>query len=217
MFPSTRWIAAGAKIGDPGSGVPHQDAIVLSGHALQCRVTTEDPARGFAPAHGRLTVCQSPAGNGLQRQLAAAGLRNLEAVTLERCMHWIYEENPQETTPAIIEFLRSAQEPASRAEFLEFLRSGERFAVQFVLRHDEDRQRLGDLLVEAPRHHGEALVRAEPVGPVPLESAWGTAGHDQSGSDVSRWPSLSRFVLRYLWFSGFAGTSSGSRSTTDSP
>ena len=54
-------------------------------------------------------VCQSQAGNGLQRQLAAAGLQNLKAVTLERCTHWIYEENPEETAPAIIEFLRSAR------------------------------------------------------------------------------------------------------------
>jgi pyruvate carboxylase len=59
-------IAAGARIGDPASGVPAQEAITLSGHALQCRVTTEDPARGFAPAHGRLTACQTPAGLGVR-------------------------------------------------------------------------------------------------------------------------------------------------------
>jgi len=65
-------IAAGAKIGDPASGVPHQDAISLSGHALQCRVTTEDPPRGFAPAHGRLTACQSPAGVGVRVDAGSA-------------------------------------------------------------------------------------------------------------------------------------------------
>jgi len=59
-------IAAGARIGDPLSGVPAQEAITLSGHALQCRVTTEDPTRGFAPAHGRLTACQTPAGFGIR-------------------------------------------------------------------------------------------------------------------------------------------------------
>jgi len=54
-------------------------------------------------------VCQSPAGNGLQRQLGSAGLRNLKAATLERCTHWITEENPDETVPAIADFLEGAR------------------------------------------------------------------------------------------------------------
>ena len=54
-------------------------------------------------------VCQSPAGNGLQRQLAAAGLKKIKPVSLESCTHWITEENPDETAPAIAEFLESAR------------------------------------------------------------------------------------------------------------
>jgi len=65
-------IAAGARIGDSDSGVPSQEAITLSGHALQCRVTTEDPGRGFAPAHGRLTACQLPAGFGIRVDAGSA-------------------------------------------------------------------------------------------------------------------------------------------------
>jgi pyruvate carboxylase len=65
-------IAAGARIGEPDSGVPRQDAITLSGHALQCRVTTEDPSHGFAPAHGRLTACQVPAGLGIRVDAGSA-------------------------------------------------------------------------------------------------------------------------------------------------
>ena len=53
-------------------------------------------------------VCQSPAGNGLQRQLSAAGLQILKAATLEGCTHWIFEENPNETLPALINFLGAA-------------------------------------------------------------------------------------------------------------
>ncbi|KAL0162586.1 hypothetical protein M9458_041982, partial [Cirrhinus mrigala] len=31
-----------------------QDKIRINGYAIQCRVTTEDPARGFQPDTGRL-------------------------------------------------------------------------------------------------------------------------------------------------------------------
>jgi pyruvate carboxylase len=65
-------IAAGARIGEPDSGVPRQEAITVSGHALQCRVTTEDPARGFAPAHGRLSACQIPEGIGIRVDAGSA-------------------------------------------------------------------------------------------------------------------------------------------------
>jgi pimeloyl-ACP methyl ester carboxylesterase len=50
-------------------------------------------------------VCRSPAGNGLQRQLAAAGLKRITGTTLERCGHWITEENPDETAPSLLDFL----------------------------------------------------------------------------------------------------------------
>lgn len=33
-----------------------QDKIKINGCAIQCRVTTEDPARGFQPDTGRLEV-----------------------------------------------------------------------------------------------------------------------------------------------------------------
>ena len=51
------------------------------------------------------SLCQNPAGNVLQRQLVAAGLKNVKGVILEGCAHWIYEENPNETLPVIIDFL----------------------------------------------------------------------------------------------------------------
>jgi pimeloyl-ACP methyl ester carboxylesterase len=50
-------------------------------------------------------VCQNPAGNVLQRQLVAAGLKNVKGVILDGCAHWIYEENPSETLPVLIGFL----------------------------------------------------------------------------------------------------------------
>ena len=42
-------LAQGARIGDADSGVLTQKKIRLNGHALQCRVTTEDPENRFVP------------------------------------------------------------------------------------------------------------------------------------------------------------------------
>jgi pimeloyl-ACP methyl ester carboxylesterase len=59
-------------------------------------------------------ACQNPVGNTLQRQLAAAGLTDVKGVILEGCAHWIYEENPDETLPAIIDFLGGVNTSAQR-------------------------------------------------------------------------------------------------------
>ncbi|MDN0083805.1 pyruvate carboxylase [Crenobacter sp. SG2305] len=59
-------ISEGARIGTDESFVPAQADIHLSGHALQCRVTTEDPENGFTPDYGRLTAYRSAAGFGVR-------------------------------------------------------------------------------------------------------------------------------------------------------
>ncbi|MBN9612320.1 MAG: UvrD-helicase domain-containing protein, partial [Actinobacteria bacterium] len=43
-----------------------QDRIQLRGAALQCRITTEDPANGFRPDLGRITAYRSPGGGGVR-------------------------------------------------------------------------------------------------------------------------------------------------------
>ena len=43
-----------------------QDRIELRGAALQCRITTEDPANGFRPDLGRITAYRSPGGGGVR-------------------------------------------------------------------------------------------------------------------------------------------------------
>ena len=59
-------ISEGARIGDPDGYLPKQKDIRLNGHALQCRITTEDPENGFNPDYGRITAYRSPAGFGLR-------------------------------------------------------------------------------------------------------------------------------------------------------
>ncbi|MFC3166514.1 pyruvate carboxylase [Paracoccus fontiphilus] len=58
-------IAEGATLAE-ATGVPSQDRITLSGHALQCRVTTEDPLNNFIPDYGRITAYRSATGNGIR-------------------------------------------------------------------------------------------------------------------------------------------------------
>uniref|UniRef100_UPI00022CC807 Pyruvate carboxylase protein n=1 Tax=Rhizobium etli (strain ATCC 51251 / DSM 11541 / JCM 21823 / NBRC 15573 / CFN 42) TaxID=347834 RepID=UPI00022CC807 len=59
-------ILDGAAIGTPQSGVPNQEDIRLNGHALQCRVTTEDPEHNFIPDYGRITAYRSASGFGIR-------------------------------------------------------------------------------------------------------------------------------------------------------
>ncbi len=59
-------ILEGAEIGSDQSGVPHQEDIHLNGHALQCRITTEDPEQNFIPDYGRITAYRSAAGFGVR-------------------------------------------------------------------------------------------------------------------------------------------------------
>ena len=54
------------------SGVPAQELIPLNGHALQCRVTTEDPENGFLPDYGRLAAYRSAAGFGIRLDAGTA-------------------------------------------------------------------------------------------------------------------------------------------------
>jgi pyruvate carboxylase len=59
-------IAEGAAIGEPASGVPRQGEIRLNGHALQCRITTEDPEHNFIPDYGRITAYRGATGFGIR-------------------------------------------------------------------------------------------------------------------------------------------------------
>lgn len=60
-------IAEGGRLGEADeTGVPPQGEISLSGHALQCRITTEDPANNFVPDYGRITTYRGAFGYGVR-------------------------------------------------------------------------------------------------------------------------------------------------------
>ena len=56
-------IAAGATLEQLGLT---QDRISIRGFAVQCRITTEDPAKGFSPDTGKIEVYRSAGGNGVR-------------------------------------------------------------------------------------------------------------------------------------------------------
>ncbi len=56
-------IAAGETLADLGLS---QEGLQIRGAAMQCRITTEDPANGFRPDTGRITGYRSPGGAGIR-------------------------------------------------------------------------------------------------------------------------------------------------------
>ncbi len=61
----TEGLAIG-QLDERGARIPLQDEVRLNGHALQCRVTTEDPENNFTPDYGRLTAYRSASGFGVR-------------------------------------------------------------------------------------------------------------------------------------------------------
>ncbi|MGC2888309.1 MAG: pyruvate carboxylase, partial [Candidatus Acidiferrum sp.] len=59
-------VAQGHKLHEEPLALPKQENVPLYGAALQCRVTTEDPEKNFAPDYGKLTTYRSPAGFGIR-------------------------------------------------------------------------------------------------------------------------------------------------------
>ncbi|MFO1039248.1 MAG: pyruvate carboxylase [Geminicoccaceae bacterium] len=60
-------IAQGGRIGSlTETGIPPQHQMGLNGHALQCRITTENPENNFIPDYGRITAYRGAFGFGIR-------------------------------------------------------------------------------------------------------------------------------------------------------
>lgn len=59
-------IASGYALSSPEIGIDSQESIKLSGYAIQCRITTEDPVNHFAPDTGRMDVYRTGGGFGIR-------------------------------------------------------------------------------------------------------------------------------------------------------
>src|SRR5688572_2774293 len=64
-------IASGLPLNHARVGL-EQSAITTRGFAIQCRVTTEDPANGFVPDYGRLSAYRSSGGPGIRLDAGTA-------------------------------------------------------------------------------------------------------------------------------------------------
>jgi pyruvate carboxylase len=65
-------VAQGTPLDDPEIGIPSQESIQTHGFAIQCRVTTEDPANKFMPDYGRITHYRSASGMGIRLDAGTA-------------------------------------------------------------------------------------------------------------------------------------------------
>jgi pyruvate carboxylase len=59
-------VAKGYKLTDPPINIPSQEQLTISGVAIQCRVTTEDPGNNFKPDYGTLIAYRNAGGPGIR-------------------------------------------------------------------------------------------------------------------------------------------------------
>ena len=59
-------VAQGYALASPEIAIPNQESIKVTGHAIQCRITTEDPVNGFMPDTGVIENYRSPGGFGIR-------------------------------------------------------------------------------------------------------------------------------------------------------
>ncbi|MBI2805821.1 MAG: pyruvate carboxylase [Planctomycetes bacterium] len=120
-------IAQGRPLDDPEIGLGDQARIMRHGFAIQCRVTTEDPANNFLPDHGRLSHYRSAGGAGIRLdagtafsgavitpffdsllvKVTAHGLRFVDAVRrMERCLQEFRVRGVKTNLPFLINLVQ---------------------------------------------------------------------------------------------------------------
>ncbi len=125
-------ILDGHAIGTPESGVPKQEDIQLMGHALQCRITTEDPEHNFIPDYGRITAYRGATGFGIRLDggtaYSGAVITRYYDPLLEKVTAW--SPTPEETIRRMDRALREfrIRGVATNLTFLEAIISHPKFA-----------------------------------------------------------------------------------------
>lgn len=65
-------IAEGYALTDPVVGIEPIERLTPRGYAIQCRITTEDPAHNFTPQYGKITAYRSAVGFGVRLDAGSA-------------------------------------------------------------------------------------------------------------------------------------------------
>ena len=156
-------VAEGGAIGDaPEDACPPQDHIALRGHAVQCRITTEDPLDRFIPDYGRITAYRAATGFGIRLDggtayTGAVITRHYDSL-LEKVTAWASSREG-----AIARMRRALQEfrirgVATNIDFLERLVGDEAFRQgQVTTRFIDDNPEL--LAFARPRDRASRLLR----------------------------------------------------------
>jgi pyruvate carboxylase len=200
-------IAEGGRIGVRGesgdweTGIPPQEEIFARGHALQCRITTENPQNSFIPDYGRITAYRGAFGFGIRvdggTAYAGAVVTRFYDPLLEKVTAWAAtpEEAIRRMDRALLEYrIRGV---ATNLAFLHNVISHPRFVANdyttrfidetpalFDFRKRQDRATklltyLADVSVNGhPETRGRpkppAHLRAPELPPVPLTPPEGT-------------------------------------------
>ena len=156
-------IAEGGAIGDePDDACPPQGDLALRGHAVQCRITTEDPLDRFIPDYGRITAYRAATGFGIRLDggtayTGAVITRHYDSL-LEKVTAWASSREG-----AIDRMRRALQEfrirgVATNIDFLERLVGDEAFRQgQVTTRFIDDNPEL--LAFARPRDRASRLLR----------------------------------------------------------
>ncbi|MSP51653.1 MAG: pyruvate carboxylase [Alphaproteobacteria bacterium] len=183
-------VCEGMKIGAKDSVVPRQEDIRLNGHALQCRITTENPANNFTPDYGRLTNYRGATGFGIRLDggtaFSGAIITPFYDSMLEKVTAWA--PTPAEVTARMLRAIREfrIRGVKTNLQFLEGLIGNPRFTAwdyttrfidttpelfKFAPRRDRATRILaflGDVIVNGnPEVVGRIEPGPQPVPPVP--------------------------------------------------
>lgn len=66
------FVAGGFALDSDEINIPTQESVTCNGYAIQCRITTEDPANNFQPDFGRIIAYRSAGGFGIRLDVGAA-------------------------------------------------------------------------------------------------------------------------------------------------
>jgi pyruvate carboxylase len=176
-------IAEGYPIGAPETGVPQQGEIVLRGHAMQCRITTEDAQNNFTPTYGQITAYRPATGFGVRLDggtaYAGAVVTPFYDSLLEKVTVWAptFDETRKRMLRALREFrIRGV---TTNVPFLDALLEHPEFVNGTVTTRflDEnasiiDMRRYRDRATRALSFIGETIVNGNPEvrGRVPAEA-----------------------------------------------